>query len=125
MKDADVSYVQHRWPLIDARMTRENCLTWMADHGYPRPPRSACTFCPFHSDKEWHRLKTEDPASFAQAVGVEKLMQDAMGQATSEAVKGLKPFLHQTLKPLDEIDFTPDDSQLNLFGNECEGMCGV
>jgi hypothetical protein len=38
-------------------MRRSDCLDWMKDNGYSKPPRSACTFCPFHSMKEWRELK--------------------------------------------------------------------
>jgi len=37
-----------------------------------------------------------------------------------------KMFLHNSLKPLGEIDFSEDNTQGNFhFQNECEGMCGV
>ena len=38
-----------------------------------------------------------------------------------------KLYLHRSLKPLDEIDFASaeDRGQGTLFGDECEGMCGV
>ena len=35
-------------------------------------------------------------------------------------------FIHRSLKPLDEVAFKVDDpNQIDMFGNECEGMCGV
>ncbi len=34
------------------------------------------------------------------------------------------PYLHNSLKPLDEIDFN-SNRQVDLFNNECEGMCGI
>jgi hypothetical protein len=38
-----------------------------------------------------------------------------------------KLYLHRSLKPLAEIDFSSaeDKGQGTLFGDECEGMCGV
>ena len=40
-----------------------------------------------------------------------------------------KPFLHASLTPLGEVDFSTDTERgqgmLAGFGNECEGMCGV
>ena len=35
------------------------------------------------------------------------------------------PFLHHSLTPLSKIDFSTDSVQMELFENECEGMCGV
>ena len=36
-------------------------------------------------------------------------------------------FVHSSLKPLDQVKFSdvPEKLQVNLFGNECEGLCGV
>ena len=124
MKDSGVDYIDHRWPLIEKRMTRTHCLEWMRDHGYPLPPRSACVFCPYHSDIEWNRLKSLDPDSFAEAVRAEKELQAAVMASTRPNAKEL-PYLHKSLKPLETINFSIDDGQIPLFGNECEGMCGV
>ena len=122
MKSSRKAYITNRWPLVERRMTRSACLAWMKAHGFPMPPRSACTFCPFHSDAEWRRLKTEEPEGFQQAVAYEKGLQQTMSHVTG--FRGT-PFLHRSLKPLSEIDFSTDGGQVELFGNECEGMCGV
>ena len=36
-------------------------------------------------------------------------------------------YLHSSLKPLDLVDLSTDQDkgQLDMFGEECEGMCGV
>jgi len=49
------------FPLIENFMTLANCLTYLADKVPHETPRSACVFCPFHSDYEWDRQKREDP----------------------------------------------------------------
>jgi hypothetical protein len=125
MKPARKKWVNNRWPLVESRMTRNACLEWMQRNGYPKPPRSACVFCPYHNDAEWRRLKTEDAGSFVAAVKFEKDYQKALSQ-----VSGFRgtPYLHRSCVPLSEVDFRPKDEkigQLNLFQNECEGMCGV
>jgi len=126
MKPSRVDYIRNTWPLIDAKMSRDDCLRWMRNKGYPEPPRSACRFCPFHSDEEWSRLKTEEPAEFAL---VEQFERDLQAAAKSqEALKGI-PFLHDSMRPIGDVDFqqkaTETHKQLSMFGNECEGMCGV
>lgn len=35
------------------------------------------------------------------------------------------PYLHRSCVPLGEIDFDKQKNQPSLFGNECEGVCGV
>ena len=121
MKDSRKFWIEHRYPLIEMGISREDCLTWMADNNYPKPPRSACVYCPYHSDKEWTRLKNEEPAEFARAIKFEKDLQAAF--IATERLEG-KPSLHNSRKNLDTITFTHED-QIDLFGNECEGMCGV
>lgn len=125
MKPSRLSYVSHRWPLIELGMTRDDCLGWMLAHGYPKPAKSACTFCPYHDDEMWRDMKANDPESFADAVAIDNLIRPGMPgpkQPRNEAW-----FVHRSAKPLSEIDFrtAEDAGQLSMFGNECEGMCGV
>jgi hypothetical protein len=123
MKDSPDKLVENRWPLIELRMTRTHCLEWLARNGYELPPRSACVFCPFHDDNEWRRLRDDEPESFAQAVEDERSIH-AMYDSATRPGSG-RPYLHRSLMPLGSVDFTEDTSQLSMFGNECEGMCGV
>lgn len=116
----------NRWPLIEAGMSRGECFQWMASHGYPIPPRSACTFCPYHSNEEWRRVKSV-PEEWEGVLALEKRLVDAY-EAHDTALRSA-PSLHQSGKRLSEMTdedlADPDDDQLDLFGNECEGMCGV
>lgn len=113
-----------RWPLIEKRINRQQCVEWMERKGYPKPPRSACVFCPYHSNKEWRRLQIYEPKEFERAVKFEIAVQEKHEQ--DECMK-CKPFLHRSCKPLDEIDFRTDveRGQLTMWDDECEGMCGV
>jgi hypothetical protein len=106
-------------------MKRRDCVAWMNAHAYPTPPRSACVFCPYHSDAEWRRLKRDEPEEFAKAVQFERDYQ--AGKLATVSTKGFKPFLHSSRVPLDQVDFSTDveRGQGLLWGNECEGMCGV
>jgi len=122
MKPSREPWALHRWPLIDAGMTRRDCVTWMESKGYPKPPRSSCAYCPYRGDAEWLRLKTDEPEAFAAAVEYEARLQAAV--STISRLDGV-PFLHPSRQPLPSVDFTPTMQEPSLFGNECEGMCGV
>jgi hypothetical protein len=124
MKDARVPWAKNRWPLIEMGVTRRKCLDWMNRNGFPKPPRSACVYCPFHSDAEWRRLRDEEPNEFLRAIQFEKDLQAVKRKTDNQ--RGV-PFLHNSLKPLSEVDFSTEEErgQLNMFNNECEGMCGV
>jgi hypothetical protein len=112
-----------RYPLIDLYMRRRDCLAWMRRNKYPEPPRSACVYCPYHSDAEWRNLRDNEPDAFAKAVQVEKEYQKLKALSGQKGV----PFLHNSRVPLDQVDFSTDEDhgQQVMFGNECEGMCGV
>jgi hypothetical protein len=124
MKDSNHSRITHRWPLIDLRMSRRDCMAWMERNGYPKPPRSACSYCPYHSDKEWRRIKDEEPEAFQDAIAYEGKLQAAFTKVPRYTGT---PFLHRSCQPLSQVDFSTEEErgQLNMFENECEGMCGV
>ena len=42
MRDPQFSWIRNDYPLVDMKITRQDCIKWCADHGYDRPPRSAC-----------------------------------------------------------------------------------
>jgi hypothetical protein len=129
MQRAKVSqnaWTQLRYPLIEKRMYRQHCLEWMTKNGYPEPPRSACYYCPFHSNDEWRRLRNDDPEYFKKAVEFDKDIR----QGFKDHSKNLRMevYLHNSCLPLGEIDFDSDTDKGQKewdFGAECEGMCGM
>jgi hypothetical protein len=122
MKPPLAPWMQNRYPLVDGEITRQDCLCWMRQHGFPQPPRSACVFCPYHSDAEWLRLKTEEPAAFRKAVEWERAYQSSV--ELDEVTDGV-PFLHKSLVQIGNAKFDAEAIHADQFGNECEGMCGV
>jgi len=120
MKPSSVPFIKNEWPLIDLDMTREDCKNWMAESNYPEPPRSACIYCPYHSNKEWANLKTSE--DWPLIVQFEKDIQEAN---TRDEVITSVPYLHSSCIPIDLVKFEEEKGQMNLWGNECEGMCGI
>ena len=126
MKLPSHPWTQHRWPLVEKKMRRGHCLDWMKANGYPEPPRSACYYCPFHSDDEWRRLRDDDPEHFAKAIEFDSKIRAAF--ADGEKEMRMQVYLHRSCKPLGQVNFDSeeDKGQLNFdFQSECEGMCGM
>lgn len=123
MKPARVKYIRNRWPLLELRMRRHECLQWLERNGYPTPPKSACTFCPFRRNTEWRWLRDNDAAGFAEAIEVDDGLR--AGGRSGRFKSAL--YLHSSRVPLRDADIRSDEDrgQGNLFINECEGMCGV
>lgn len=122
MKDARETWITHRWPLMEAHMSRSDCFAWLERHGYPRPPKSSCIGCPFHNDAFWRTMQLEDPASFGDAIKVDRAMR------SRGPIRGMRSleFMHRSCQPLDEIDFSArtGGSQMS-FLDECDGVCGT
>lgn len=127
-RDARFRWIRHTYPLVDMRITRAKCEEKLAAWGWSAP-KSACTFCPYHNDELWLDMKTNDPAAFQDAVNVD----NALRSGQHFMLKGT-PYLHASRQPLELVKFEdiiarrrarkgPD--QGDLFGNECEGVCGV
>lgn len=119
MRPAEQKFVLHRYPLIELRMTRQQCLRWLERRAYPRPPKSACIFCPWHDAGQWRDMKANAPADWARAVAFDRAIRPGFF-----GMKGAA-FVHRQLVPLAEVDLSVDTRQGDLFGNECEGVCGV
>ena len=125
MKPSRLAFIKHRWPLIEKEMHRHHCLRWCEERQYPRPTKSACTFCPYTDNARWRDMKVNDPVSFADAVAIDKVIRP--GVPGPKRPPGVAWWAHRDLVPLDEVDLSTaeDHGQLNMFNNECEGMCGV
>ena len=122
MKDSDVRWIVNRYPLVEMRMTRADCVTWLAAHDLPVPPKSACVFCPFQSLNTWRELKRKGGQDWEIALHV-----DAQ-------IRTVRPpydlFVHPARVPLAEAVVIPEDSgfsQAAMFdGDGCEsGYCFV
>lgn len=117
-----VKFINRRDPLIEKRMNRGDCEGWLRRHGYPVPPKSSCVFCPYRRNDQWRELKRLDPAGFERACEVDDRLRTPEGLAMFRA----PVFVHRSREPLRTADLQePDPAQMNMFLNECEGMCGV
>ena len=61
-KESRLPYIKNNYPLVfDKKFNRGDCMEWLKNHNHPLPKKSACTFCPYHSNEEWK----EQPAQFS------------------------------------------------------------
>jgi len=120
---SDKPWFDFYYPLIELRLNRSDCQKIISDFG-ETAPRSACVFCPFHSDDEWRNIKKND-ADWDRAVGFEKEIHRLYDAGFTQGLKS-KPYLHPSRVPLHKINWT--NNQRTLFSSmdqECFGLCGV
>ena len=115
MKDSDVRYIVNRYPLVDLRMTRMDCVAWLQQQGLDVPPKSACTFCPFHSRREWQDLKERGGPDWQRAVEIDELVRH------QRDLHDL--FVHPARKPLEQAVRIPRDDGAEQLEMEipCDG----
>jgi len=123
-KDSDVKYIKHRFPLLEAGMSRADCLGWLEKNNLPIPVKSSCTFCPFHSRGAWEEMKRQGGEDWEQAVDVDHRIRS---QRPSHTL-----YVHRARVPLDEAVPIAEDfgmTQLDMFASddtdsECDsGYC--
>ena len=76
----------NRWPLIEQRMTRQDCLRWLERYGYPTPPKSSCVGCAFHSDAAWRAIRDDDPEAWASALEVDRAIRVGIRRRSGRGV---------------------------------------
>jgi len=128
MKHARLPWLTSRWPLIEMKMSRMDCLQWYRDiKKHPMPGKSSCIGCPYHHNDQWKNMQKNYPEDFEDACEVDDKIRHGLKNTKAEL------FLHKSAKPLREINFLEPKKQASLFGetfdeefaDECEGLCGV
>lgn len=120
MRTSDVRWLVNRYPLVDLRMTRQDCITWLNRHDLPTPPKSACVFCPYQNRQAWQELKRAGGSDWNTAVSIDA------------AIRHVRPpydlFVHPARLPLEQAVTIPEDTgmmQPSLL-DECDsGYCFV
>jgi hypothetical protein len=112
MSVSPLRWLTHSHPLITARMTRSACADILREVGLPVPRKSACRFCPYHSDRAWREIRDHDPEGWIVACDFDDRIH---------ADRGAR--LHRSMIPLRQIDFGEDNP--DMFDQDCGGNCGV
>lgn len=119
-KDSDVKWITHRFPLLEKKMTRLDCLTWLEAHDLPTPGKSSCVFCPYHTRSVFAEMKRGNGPDWQTAVKVD------------EAIRGKRPgyvaYVHPDRIPLLDVtiaeDFGAEQLSFDLLDAECDsGYC--
>ena len=95
MRTSRDRWIRNRYPLIEAGMSRQDCLDWW-EARYDRPlERSACVGCPYQSRRRWVETKQRFPELFDEAVEIDANMRGNLAFAK-------EPYLHPMRIPLAE-----------------------
>ena len=116
-------WIENSYPFIERDVSRAQLYSWFKER-YPERnlPKSACIGCPYHTDRMWAEMQRNDPESFQDAVHVDWALRNI--PACTGTLNGLA-YLHNSRKPLGEIDFSKSKTESEAMDEECEGLCHV
>jgi hypothetical protein len=120
IKPSGCRFIHNRHILIEARMSRQGCYTWLEERQYRQPPKSRCKYCPYQDNGGWRSLRNS-PDEWAEIVELDGWLRKPAQIARFHG----KVYLHPSRVPLAQADLTAELLGPDLFGHECEGMCGV
>jgi hypothetical protein len=129
MKKSRVGFIAHRWPLIERKLTRQDCIDYLAGNGLPIPPKSACIGCPYRQASEWIEMRDEAPDEWREVVEFDEDNRHNP-LAVREASTADELYVYKRAEPLATADLEADaererrGKQPPLFVCE-EGYCIV
>lgn len=98
------------YPLIELGMSRDDCIQWIQDNGFPIPPKSACVQCPYRTDEAWLDMMLNHPQDWQEACRIDDFMRtnareiskDMPNRSYGEKLRGT-PYIHERCIPLRDI----------------------
>ena len=123
-KDSREEWVKKVYPLLDAKLSRAQLHAWFQAN-YPDRilPKSSCIGCPYHSDAIWAEMQRNHPSEFQQATAVDAALRANPNLTALTADSAA--YIHSSLQPLDQIDFSKTTGYQDLMSQECEGVCEI
>jgi hypothetical protein len=114
-KDSDVRYLRNAFPLLDLRMTRQDCLDYLAEHGFGDTVKSACVGCPYSGNARLRWIRDTDPDAWVDLVSFDREIRHGSPRAIADG-KPLRGqfFVHRSLQPLDQVDLDPPSTRRHL-----------
>lgn len=117
------------YPLIELRLTRQDCEWVIRQAGLPVPPKSSCYFCPFHTMPVWKAMQDNESELFRKSVELEALLNERLRSLSKDPV-----WFSRMLMPLDKAvevwaleqrqKAVEKHGNLTLFDQEERHSCG-
>lgn len=107
MKPSRVKYIVHKFPLVEERLTRNDCVEYLEARGLPVPIKSACVGCPYRRASEWLEMKETSPGEWADVIAFDELNRENP-LAAREGSTVDKLYVYQKSVPLVSADLVGD-----------------
>ena len=109
MRDSGFKRIENVYPLVDERLTRNDCRAILERAGLATPPKSSCWFCPYRSARSQAELLRQYPALREMGEELERRINEERRKRGKDAIVVLR------------VDTTPEEQS-----DFCEeGFCGA
>lgn len=98
-RDSDKKNETNAYPLLDMKMTRADCVSWLTEHDLEVPMKSSCVMCPYHTNAAWQEMKRENGSDWSRAVEYDAAIRLRKNKDGSD---NTPMFCHRSLLPLVE-----------------------
>jgi hypothetical protein len=118
--ESDVGYIRFRFPLIERKMDKAQCVGWYLKRGLKVPVRSVCNACFANGLNHFREMHAHRPADWAQAVAVDNALETWKGRITEEEVFVSASLVR--LRDLPAMNFGAEDE--DMAEHHCNsGVC--
>ena len=117
MKTSLLYNITYEYPLIDRRITRGECIKFLEERSFHNIKKSSCTFCPYHSNRQWKEIKQNYPEEWKKIIKVDEAIRNSSKRGSKD-----KLYLHRSLKPIKDAYLQEDQEELFMCE---EGYCGI
>jgi len=97
MRDSGFKRIENVYPLVDERLTRNDCRAILERAGLATPPKSSCWFCPYRSVRSQAELLKQYPMLREMAAVLERRINDERRARGKDAIVVLR------------VDTTPEE----------------
>lgn len=102
-----------KFPLIDMKMTKSDCVQWLRDNGKPPRLSSACVICPLIGNAQRRQIRDNDPAGWQQAVKFDADLRNGDLRIAATAKGDL--YVSDKFIPLSVLNIDENENQPTLF----------
>jgi len=107
MKHSRVKFITHRWPLIEHKISRDDCVNYLEAHALPVPVKSACIGCPYRRASEWIDIRDNAPDEWREVIEFDETNRHnpiaGRGKLTADAL-----YVYSKAVPLATADLETD-----------------
>lgn len=112
VNDSNLHWQYFRYPLIEMKMSKADCIQWLSLNGKPKRLSSFCKKCPLIGNKQMRELRDNDPDGWNNRLLFDDHLRD--NTLKISATRKGDVFIHPSMIPMRDVNID-DDSAMPTF----------